>query len=75
MSNTSVTVAVLPKCDFCDDQAHYDTKIPMYGSWANVCERHFKMHRCSLGLGKGQRLVLISEEEESHVKKTTAGSG
>lgn len=70
MSNTSVTVAVLPKCDFCDDQAHYDAKIPMYGSWANVCERHFKRFGCSVGLGKGQKLVLANKEEASNGDKS-----
>lgn len=44
------------KCDFCDNKAKYDVRIPLFATWAYVCELHFELFECSLGLGKGQRL-------------------
>lgn len=60
-----VTVAVLPKCDFCTaavtvTRARYDGKTVM-GPWANMCEVHFNEYGIGLGTGRGQRLVLKSE--------------
>lgn len=54
-----VTVAKLPKCDFCYRDAKYDFKTNM-GPWANGCEDHYIFHRHydALGTGKGQELVL-----------------
>lgn len=47
-----------PKCDLCDAQAYADARLPLFGSWGNVCKAHFDQHGCELGLGKGQ---LIEE--------------
>lgn len=55
---TETTVRELPKCDFCDNTAVYDARIPFASCWANVCEECFKKYKCSLGLGKGQKYVL-----------------
>ena len=44
------------KCDFCDNKAKYDARITLFATWAYVCELHFELFECSLGLGKGQRL-------------------
>jgi hypothetical protein len=54
----AVTVDRLPKCDFCDNPAHYDFKTRM-GPWANACPLHWKVYRNSpqLGTGFGQRLI------------------
>ncbi len=54
-------VAVLPKCDFCDETARYDG-MTTYGPWANMCEPHFENNGVGLGLGKGQRLVQDGED-------------
>lgn len=43
-------------CDFCNKPALYDARLPLYGAWANVCQDHFTIHGCELGLGKGQKL-------------------
>lgn len=52
-----------PKCDFCkmlpsheEVEAKYDGKTSI-GSWALMCEEHFKRYGIGLGLGKGQKLV------------------
>lgn len=54
---TEVEVARLPKCDFCDNLAHYDGKT-VHGSWAYMCGEHFATTGRGLGLGRGQRLVV-----------------
>lgn len=44
-------------CDLChENKAEYDARLPMIGSWANLCQSCFILHGCSLGLGKGQKL-------------------
>lgn len=43
-------------CDFCKKEAVYDVRLPLYGSWGNVCETHFIDFGCTLGLGNGQKL-------------------
>ena len=54
-----VTVSHLPDCDLCADgtKAKYDVRLPHYGCWANVCEKHFKQEGCKLGTGYGQELI------------------
>lgn len=53
-----VKVATLPKCDVCSDVALYDAQV-VGGSWGYVCQSCFDDYGCSLGLGLGQRLVLV----------------
>jgi hypothetical protein len=56
---TVAEMATLPKCDFCADVAKYDAASKS-GSWAYFCEEHFVIHtHQKLGLGLGQKLVLI----------------
>lgn len=49
-----------PKCDFQhigkQPAAQYDAKTS-YGFWAYLCEPHFILEGCELGLGLGQRLI------------------
>ena len=54
-THTEVKVTKLPKCNFCENEAHYDGKTNM-GPWANMCKRHFNQYGVGLGLGKGQEL-------------------
>ena len=60
----SVKVRRLPLCDFCFGEdlcaARYDGKTKQ-GSWANMCEQHFKVHGVGLGTGRGQKLLLTKE--------------
>jgi hypothetical protein len=59
MSDTEARVAVLPRCDWCDEtKAEYDFRTWM-GSWGYGCQEHYELHRMygSLGTGKGQRLI------------------
>ena len=60
-----VVVQSLPKCDFCDDPARYDSPVVAFGgtTWAYTCPPHWRAKRVSnrLGTGYGQRLVLESE--------------
>ncbi len=58
-----VEVAKLPGCDFCNLQGRYDG-MTTWGKWANMCSIHFAAVGVGLGTGKGQRLVLKTEEEE-----------
>ena len=56
-------------CDFCIAQgkkkveAVYDGKT-IYGSWAFMCEYHFKICGIGLGVGKGQLLKEINDNDE-----------
>lgn len=59
--STQTKVTLLPNCDMCDMEgkeikALYDAKLNI-GPWANVCQEHFRQYGCSLGLGKGQKLI------------------
>ena len=63
--STTVTVLILPRCDFCQSEgqyvlADYDGKTRM-GPWANMCVGHFLNFGMGLGTGLGQRLVLSKE--------------
>lgn len=60
-THTETTVVAIPSCDVCSEggrkvKAYADARTP-YG-WAYVCKRHFDYFGCTLGLGKGQRLVI-----------------
>ena len=48
----------LPKCDMpgCDEPAEYDARTR--NGWGYLCQAHFDLLGCSLGLGKGQRLIV-----------------
>ena len=62
MDNTTAKVAQLPKCDFCDERAKYDARIPLFATWGYVCETHFQQFDCKLGLGNGQKLILEGDK-------------
>ena len=60
-NNTAVIVGKIPHCDFCkeysmDNPATIDGKTT-FGSWANMCDHHYKLYGVGLGLGVGQRLL------------------
>jgi hypothetical protein len=61
---TEAKVTRLPDCDICHDGtvAAYDAAVNYMGrnTWAMVCEPHFKKHGFGLGMGRGQRLVLVT---------------
>lgn len=59
---TTAEVAFIPECDFCSNgtPAYADAKT-VYG-WGYVCRGHFLSGDCQLGLGKGQKLVLVRKE-------------
>jgi len=59
-ASTEVVVARIPDCAIhhTHPKAYADARIPaMGGTWGNVCKHCFVKYGCSLGLGKGQRLV------------------
>lgn len=67
----SVKVATLPMCDLCkhydgkvDVPARYDGKTQM-GPWANMCLGHFMSFGSGLGMGHGQELILITDEDSA----------
>lgn len=51
------TALKLPKCDFCPKKASYEG-ITIHGTWSAMCSKHFNKVGTSLGLGKGQRLIV-----------------
>lgn len=62
--HTQATVAVIPNCDLCTKNgeqvpAYADAKLSI-GPWAFVCKKHFDEYGCSLGLGRGQELVVCN---------------
>lgn len=61
--NEEVEVSELPKCDICRQYsiiqpAQYDSRLKN-GVWANVCKSHFRKFGTGLGLGRGQKFILI----------------
>lgn len=59
--HTSVEISEAKPCDFSDGDhgsAVVDGKT-VFGPWANMCAPCFDNFGVGLGLGKGQRLVLI----------------
>lgn len=60
---TTTEMAELPECDYCGDDAIVDGKT-FTGPWAYMCGRHFDEHGVGLGLGRGQRLILCTRDEE-----------
>lgn len=62
--HTEVKVARLPLCDI--DSTHgpaaYDGKTHG-GPWGNMCEPCFAEYGIGLGLGKGQKLILIEDKK------------
>lgn len=63
MANTWTEVNKYPTCDYCPDDATYDTKTTQ-GGWAYCCQKHWGMHGIGggmLGTGIGQRLYLNRE--------------
>lgn len=63
LPHTEVRLAALPEC-----QIHLDGTLAAYdgktkgGPWAFMCQECFDVHGTGLGLGVGQRLVLIESE-------------
>ncbi len=57
-----------PDCDFCKKdcedgaktprKAKYDGKTTL-GAWTYMCQEHFDVHGVGLGLGRGQRLLVL----------------
>ena len=43
--------------------AEYDGATTM-GPWADMCESHFRQYGTGLGLGKGQRLIIVPRKTE-----------
>jgi hypothetical protein len=67
--SSKVEVVVLPKCDFCSMQkvekdAMFDGATS-FGSWANMCMSHFAQYGIGLGTGRGQKLVLKKQQENT----------
>lgn len=65
-----VIVHDYPDCDFCKKEcedgaktprkAKYDGKTNVVGgSWAYMCQEHFDVYGVGLGLGRGQRLLVL----------------
>ncbi len=74
-SQPGVTAKVsrIPECDICKyvgppprqqrQPAAYDGRTTE-GPWANMCEYHFQMYGVGLGTGRGQKLVLVTGDDD-----------
>lgn len=72
-NNTEVKVIETHQCNFCDKPAAYDGKTKR-GPWAWMCENHFAERGVGLGLGYGQRLILVTPEElAAHIAEPITG--
>jgi hypothetical protein len=62
MGKKEVEVTKLPQCDLCENKAQYDA-LMKDGRWAFLCKEHWADRAMfpSLGVGKGQRLVIKKE--------------
>jgi len=65
---TTAHVPQLPLCDFCKAEgrraipvAEFDARTPS-GQWAYLCSSHFILAECTLGTGRGQRLITPAME-------------
>jgi hypothetical protein len=65
-SRTTTVVFEIPDCEVCRVDGHRPmpayakARIPL-GTWAYVCVQHFTLLGCSLGKGRGQRLILSAD--------------
>jgi len=57
MPSTTTVVTSIPACNLCGSPAYADANIPG-DRWGYVCKTCFDGHGCSLGLGRGQVLLL-----------------
>ena len=70
--HTSVEIFSPHYCDFCRDgngdkarvQADYDAQTVM-GAWADMCEKHYSQYGTGLGLGMGQRLIIVPRKTKA----------
>jgi hypothetical protein len=65
-NGTLVKIPEARNCDFCkeeglENEAKYDGKT-IYGSWAYMCELHFKQFGIGLGIGRGQELEVTKRK-------------
>lgn len=63
-----IKVSSIPDCDICKNQqdrvirpAVYDGKT-VFGPWAYMCEEDFQDFGIGLGTGKGQKLILDTDQ-------------
>ena len=66
MSHMEAVVYEQKFCDICamcgkQKKALYDAKCDN-GGWGFLCQKHFEFYGCSLGLGKGQKLVVKDDK-------------
>lgn len=54
MTSKTAETCAEKECDLCGSKTGYDCKTRM-GSWAYLCETHFKSLGVGLGTGKGQK--------------------
>lgn len=59
---TEVQIDHLPTCRFCGNTAGYDGQTHM-GSWAYMCEDCFQIYGVGLGMGRGQKLICLEEDD------------
>lgn len=57
-AHTHVEVDAIPDCDLHPGRPAYADAKTRGGPWGNLCHECFEHHGCSLGLGRGQELVL-----------------
>ena len=58
--HTTIEIEKYPDCDICHKPALYDANLGM--GWGNVCQVHFNQFGCTIGLGKGQKYIIVGGE-------------
>jgi hypothetical protein len=80
MAHTETTnLTTRPLCSLCkmtaDDVYAVADAMVSNGQWGYVCPAHFSYHRCELGLGKGQLLIIddgVYADEISQLRNEAA---
>lgn len=72
LGSDKVIMDKYPRCDFCDEDAHYEAKTNM-GLWAYMCDSHYKEHGIGLGTGRGQIIIIDGGGRSSTSDKIPGG--
>ena len=67
-THTSVIIADLPKCDFCERRARFVGHIKEGPLWAFMCLLHFRVYGIRLAPGRSQ-YIYTSEEERQEAEE------
>jgi len=59
----TIQVSELPKCQFCDEPAEYDSKT-IFGPWAYLCKKHLRKYGCPPTTKLEKRVKIAYKSDE-----------